>query len=220
MTHQPFLPLLLLPAAFLFGKAPTDTSSVCDRFRQNDVIFTGTAENSWITLLDTREAPFHKRSEKSKRVRFLVREWFKGARQDAVEVWMTPGDCAMKIDAGVTYLMYARLNKDKQRLESNACQGTKPAEEAASDLSYLTAAQSGPGRATRVSGAAGTQGLNVQATSGVDIRYAVTDNAGHYTFDGLPAGDWSFSVNGGPSKQAHLEPGACVDLPLGGSVAP
>ena len=129
---------------------------------------------------------------------------------------MTPGDCAMKIDAGVTYLMYVRLNKDKDRLESNACQGTKPVEEAASDLSYLTVAQSSPQRATRVSGIAGKEGLNVQAISGVDIRYAITDGAGHYTFDGLPAGDWSFSVNGGPAKQAHFEPGACVDLPLGG----
>jgi hypothetical protein len=216
MTHRPFLPFLLLQAAFLFGKSPADNSTVCDRFQQNDVIFTGTAENSWITLLDTHKSPLHRRSEKSKHVRFLVREWFKGARQDTVEVWMTPGDCAMKIDAGVTYLMYVRLNKDKDRLESNACQGTKPVEEAASDLSYLTVAQSSPQRATRVSGIAGKEGLNVQAISGVDIRYAITDGAGHYTFDGLPAGDWSFSVNGGPAKQAHFEPGACVDLPLGG----
>ncbi len=206
--------VLLLVSAASFAESATGssgaTTTVCDRYRQADIVFTGSAEDSWITLLDTRKSPIHKRSEKSKRVRFLVREWFKGRRQDTVELWLTPSECDLIIEPNQTYLIYAKLDKQNGRTETNACMGTTAVGTAASDLSYLTAAQHGPAQATRISGNAGSEGLNIQAKSGIDIRYAVTDGAGKFAFDGLQAGDWDLSVNGGSPTQVHLEPNSCV----------
>jgi hypothetical protein len=194
------------------AKSPADNSTVCDRYQRADLVFTGSAETQWITMVDTRKSPVHRRSEKSKRVRFLAREWYKGKPQNTVEVWMTPSDCPLRVEANQTYLIYARLNKDNGRNESNACMGTIPVEKATDDLPFLTAAQSG--QATRVIGTAGSDGLYVQAKSGIDTRYAVTNASGQFTLDGLHAGDWSFSVKGGAQKPVHLEPGSCVDVAL------
>jgi hypothetical protein len=202
--------VLLLLAAIGYGKSSADPATVCDRYQHSDLIFTGSSETSWITMVDTRKSPIHKRSEKSKRVRFLVRELFKGKRQNTVEVWMTPGDCPLTVEPNQTYLIYARLNKDAGRIESNGCMGTVPVASAASDLSYLTAAQLGPAHATRISGNAGSPGLNISAKSGIDTRYAVSDSTGMFTFDGLAAGDWALSINGGEAKPVRLEPGGCV----------
>src|SRR5580693_4028927 len=106
--------LLLLLAVVGLAKSPADTanatsnvtSTACDRYQHSDLIFTGTAEHAWITLVETRKSPIHKRSEKSKRVRFLVREWYKGKRHDTIEVWMTPGDCPLQIETNQMYLIY------------------------------------------------------------------------------------------------------------------
>jgi hypothetical protein len=204
--------LLLVSAAL--AKSPPDSSTVCDRYQRSDLIFTGSAEDAWITLLDTHKSPMHKRSEKSKRIRFLVREWYKGQRQDTVEIWMTPSDCPLTIEANQMYLIYARVNKENGRTESNACTGTTPAATATADLTYLNASLRGPGRATQISGTAGSEGLNIQAKSGIDIRYAITDGAGRFTFDGLPPADWSLSVNGGSPQQVHLTPDACISADL------
>jgi hypothetical protein len=207
--------LLLLAAAVAgFGKSPADSSTVCDRYQRSDLIFTGSAETTWITMEDTLRSPIHKRSEKSKRVRFLVREWFKGQRRNTMEVWMTPSDCPLRVEVNQTYLIYAHVDKDKGRIESNACMGTIAVGAAASDLSYLTAAQLGPAQATRITGTAGGPSLNIQAKSGVDSRYAVSDSAGQFIFDGLSAGDWTLSTAGGAAKEIHLAPGSCTDVLL------
>ncbi len=195
-------------------KTPRETSTVCDRYQHSDIIFTGSAEDAWMSMLDTHKSPIHKRSEKSKRVRFLVREWYKGKRQDIVEIWMTPSDCPLTIEANQMYLIYARVNKDNGRTESNACLGTVLVANAAADLTYLTAALQGPGRGTRISGTAGSEGLNIQAKSGIDIRYAITDGAGKFTFDGLPPADWNLSVTGRAPQEVHLTPDSCISVDL------
>jgi hypothetical protein len=194
------------------AKAPTDTSTVCDRYQHSDIVFTGTAETAWLTMVDTRQSPIHKRSEKSKRVRFLVREWYKGERRTMVEVWMTPSDCEFQTEADQTYLIYAKIGKDKkgkERFESNGCMGSVPLSAAASDISFLTAAQLGPNYATRITGNAGAPNVTVTAKSGVNLRYATSDAKGTYTFDGLQAGDWQVSASG-VTKPVHLEPNTCV----------
>lgn len=201
---------MLLFAAIGWSKSPADSATVCDRYKSSDLIFTGTTEHAWIDMVETRQSPVHKRSEKAKRVRFLSRDWYKGTRQNFVEVWMTPGDCPLHVQAGETYLIYARINKDKRRVESNGCMGMTAVSAAASDLSYLTATQLGPDHATRVSGNAGGPGLNVLAKSGINTRYAVSDGSGQYVFDGLTPGEWVISVSGGPAKQVQVEPSACI----------
>jgi hypothetical protein len=207
--------VILLFAAAGLAKSPTDTSTVCDRYQQSDLIFTGSAETTWITLLDTRKSPIHKRSEKSKRVRFLVREWYKGKRRDTVEVWFPPADCPLKIEANQTYLLYAHLNKDNGRTESTGCMGTVPVASAASDILYLTAAQLGPDHATRIFGNAGTASVNVLAQSGIDKRYAIADANGQFVFDGLKAGEWNLSpVGAAASKPVQLTPNSCVMVDL------
>lgn len=214
--------VLLLVTLAILAKTPTPapvfvppTGPVCDRYRHADMIFTASAQSPWEALFETGKSPIHKRSEKSKRVRFLVREWYKGKRQDLVTVWMTPGNCPLKIEANGMYLVYASMNKDNGRIESNACMGTAPIESAAADVTYLTAAQLGPGYATRISGTAGGPNVNVLAKSGIDKRYAATDGAGKFTLDGLHPGDWDLSVAGSNPQQVHLAPDSCVsaDLP-------
>jgi hypothetical protein len=195
-------------------KSPGGTSTVCDRYRNNDSIFTGSAEGPWIAVFDTGKSPIHKRSEKSKPVRFLVREWYKGQRHDLMDIWMTPSDCPPKIEANQMYLIYARINKsdgkENGRIETNACMGTALATSAAADLTYLNVSLLGPGRATSISGTAGGEGVNVQAKSGIDIRYAISDGAGKFLFEGLQPGDWDLSVVGGSPKSVHLAPDGCV----------
>ena len=205
--------LLLIGALSGFGKSPADASSVCDRYKTNDLIFTGTADTAWITMVDTLKSPVHKRSEKSKRVRFLVREWYKGKRTNVVEVWMTPGNCPLKIEPDQTYLVYARLNKDNDRNESNGCMGTALVSAAAADVAYLNSAVRGPGLGTEITGTAPAEGVPVQAKSGINTRYAVAGVAGKFVLDGLAPGDWSLSVNGGAAKSVHLEPDSCIAAP-------
>lgn len=205
--------LLLASTLSGFGKSPADTSSVCDRYKNSDVIFTGTAETKWITMVDTLKSPVHKRSEKSRRVRFLLREWYKGKRSNTVEIWMTASDCPLQIEADQTYLIYARGDKDKRRWESNGCMGTVPVAAAAADLNYLDAASRGPGQGTEITGTAGSEGLSVQAKSSMNVRYAVTGTGGKFVFDGLTPGDWELSVNGGAARRLVLEPNSCVAAP-------
>jgi hypothetical protein len=205
--------LLLVGTLSAFGKSPADTSSVCDRYKNSDVIFTGTAETQWITMVDTLRSPVHKRSEKSKRVRFLVREWYKGKRSNTVEIWLTPSDCPLQIEADQTYLIYARADKDKGRMESNACMGTALASAAAADLTFIDAASRGPGLGTEITGSAGAEGLTVQAKSGMAVRYAASGAGGKFVFDGLAPGDWALSVNGGAARRVVLEPNSCVAAP-------
>ena len=209
-----YLSATLLATSLLLAKAPGDTGTVCDRYQQADLIFTGSTETSWITTVDTRKSPIHRRSEQSKRVRFLVREWFKGPRRNTVEVWLTPGDCTLSAAANQTYLVYARNNQEKGRTESNACMGTKAVEQAAGDLRYLTAAQAGPAMATQLSGNAGGPNVNVVAQSGINKRYAVSDASGKYVLDGLQAGDWQVSIVGGTAQSVTLAPGRCIVLDL------
>jgi len=207
---------LLLAAVGGLAKSPAESLTVCDRYQQADLIFTGSAETRWITTVDTHSSPIHKRSEKSKKTRFLVREWFKGQRQNAVEVWFTPANCDLTVAVNQTYLVYARMNKDNGRLESNGCMGTILADTAAPDLRYLTAALGGPATATHLSGNAGGPGVNVLAESGINKRYAVSDSAGQYVLDGLAAGDWKVSVVGGEAKPLQLATGSCVVLDVAG----
>jgi len=196
------------------GQSPAISSTLCDRYQHSDLIFTGSSETTWITLVDTRKSPVHKRSEKAKRIRFLVREWFKGQRRNTVEVWITPADCPLSIHANATYLIYGRINKDKRRTETNGCMGTAPVENAAPDLTYLAAAVHGPSQATHISGTAGAPGVNIQAKSGIDTRYSLSDTAGNFSFDGLPAGDWDVSIVGGSPKPVKLAPGSCISVDL------
>jgi hypothetical protein len=205
-----FSGVLLLVALVSLAKSPTESSTVCDRHQRSDMIFTGSAQGPWIALFDAGKSPIHKRSEKSQRVRFLAREWYKGQRHDFVDVWMTPSECPLKVEANEMYLIYARLDKDTGRIESNACMGTIPAATAAADLTYLQASLWGPGFATRISGTAGHGDLNIQAKSGINTRYALTDGAGRFTFDGLAPGEWQLSVVGGTPKSVQLAPDSCV----------
>ncbi len=203
---MPFVMLLL---------SAIDNGTVCDRYRHSDFIFTGTAEDKWMDMLDTHQSPIHKRSEKSRRVRFLVREWYKGQRKDLMEIWITPANCPLKIEANQTYLVYALTNTQKKgRIESNGCLGTELVANATADLTYLQASLQGPGRATRISGTSGRENENVVAKSGHDTRYATANASGEFTFDGLPPGYWSLSAVGGHSQQVELKPDSCVSTVL------
>jgi hypothetical protein len=196
----------------MFVAPPNSTSTVCDRYKSADLIFTGSAEDKWMDMLDTHQSPVHRRKEKSRRVRFLVREWYKGQRQDLVETWVTPSNCPLKIEANQMYLIYARVNKDNGRTETNACMGTTLASGAAPDLTYLTAAAEG--RATEITGMAAKEGVNIQAKSGINTRYATADAKGLFTLNGLLPGDWTLSVVGGAPQNINLQPDSCMTVDL------
>lgn len=204
--------MLFATLGVLLTLAQPNPANVCDRYKSADLIFTGTAEDKWIDMLDTHKSPMHKRSEKSKRVRFLVREWFKGERQNMVEVYITPSNCPFQSEANQTYLIYARLNKDDGRIETNACMGTTLVSNAAPDLTYLTAASQAQG--TQITGNAGKDNLTVVAKSGMDTRYASTDAKGNFAFTALPPGDWSLNVVGSAPSTVHLSPDSCVSVDL------
>lgn len=196
----------------MFVAPPGQPSTVCDRYKSADLIFTGSAEDKWMDMLDTHQSPMHKRKEKSRRVRFLVREWYKGQRQDMEEIWIPPSNCPLTMEANQMYLIYARVNKDNGRTETTACMGTTLASSAAPDLSFLTPASEG--HTTQISGTAGKDGLNIQAKSGVNTRYAITDTKGQFTLNGLPPGDWTLSIVGGAPQTVNLQPDSCTTVNL------
>ncbi|HSC28273.1 MAG TPA: carboxypeptidase regulatory-like domain-containing protein [Vicinamibacterales bacterium] len=145
-------------------------------------------------------------------VRFTVLEAFRGVRSSEVEISTGRGgaDCGYRFRPGVEYVVYAVRRGDSQRLAVSSCSRTRPADDAAADLSYARAIASGAQPAGRVSGQVvlarrrldggrvppprPLKGITVALDGGGRTLRASSDSFGAFEFDDLAAGSYTVDV--------------------------
>jgi hypothetical protein len=202
-----------------------------------DAVFSGTVLS--IEQMDDHDALG--RSWESRVVRFNVQRGFINGPSGTVDVvtGMGGGDCGYRFKVGVQYLVYASKNPASGRLSASSCSRTKPLDEAAEDLRYLTTI--GPtGSGGRVFGRVNelrrdpaesetvdygpVEGIVVSVRGATFALDAVTDVAGKFEIGALPVGKATFTASlpfGFEPRTFETEldvrdPRAClqIDLPI------
>jgi hypothetical protein len=159
-----------------------------------------------------------------KLVRFRVRTPFKHETEDAagdddelehIDIWTPFGECGYDFQPGETYLVYADEDEETEALASSVCTRTRRLSDAGEDLAYLYFLKEDPEKSARLEGFATTNELYQQDADRLrdpeqvkapvaDImialespagrRYAKTNAAGRYVFDGLAPGDYTLAA--------------------------
>jgi hypothetical protein len=154
-----------------------------------------------------------------KQVRFRVRTSFKHEEDDdepeTIEVWTPFGDCGYDFQTGETYLVYADQDEETDVLATGICTRTRRLSDSGDDLAYLYFLKEDPAKSARIEGFATTNELYqrdmdrmrdpeqvkspvadvmIALESAAGRRYAKTNAAGRYAFDGLPAGEYTIAA--------------------------
>jgi Carboxypeptidase regulatory-like domain len=139
------------------------------------------------------------------------------AKKDAdfLDVWTTAGDCGYDFQIGETYLVYANDEEGADYFFTSTCMRTKRLSDAGEDLAYLYFYKNQPEESARLEGfvtsdrksqlaidplhepaAIGSPvaGVILQLKSDKLTRYAESESAGRFIFDGLPEGNYDLSV--------------------------
>jgi len=134
-----------------------------------------------------------------------------GAEDQVFDVWTPSGDCGFDFQTGETYLVYAESDEDTDMMETDKCTRTRRLSDAGPDLAYLYFYKERKAAAGRVEGFATSDplyqgkprdadkidspvpGITVELKSPSGVRYARSDLAGKFLFDGLAAGDYQLS---------------------------
>lgn len=166
-------------------------------------------------------------------VRFTVTEWFRGAKQETVEI--TPlglgGSCDARFEDGGTYLVYA--HRDPERgFAVSLCSRTAHVEKAGEDIARARAISSGQLRTGRVSGATYVgerlpsgalrsalplTGVRLSLTGPNGVVRTESDLRGQFVFEEVPPGEYVLAAHHPPNLEAAKPqtvvvpgPGACV----------
>jgi len=201
----------------------------CEEAWKADAVFVGTvAHRDPMTIFGFPLAwPF----PTERRVRFVVKERFRGATDKTIEVTTGMGccDCSVDFQRGRDYLVYAYRNSVNRVLYTGSCTRTRQAENAASDLAYLRSLASGvaPARVYGfITGSVWDIRFGEKATepfAGVPLRLrsdtrewqTSTDAMGAYDFPALLAGTFSLSADlprnlgGGEPRTVSLHEHGC-----------
>lgn len=134
---------------------------------------------------------------------------------DVLDVWTTAGDCGYDFQIGETYLVFANDEEGADYFFTSSCMRTKRLSEAGEDLAYLYFYKNQPEESSRLEGfvtsdrksqlaidplhepaAIGSPvaGVILQLKSDKLTRYAESESAGRFLFDGLPEGNYELSV--------------------------
>jgi hypothetical protein len=164
-----------------------------------DVVFSGVVRS-----IENIEEPGPNFTLPTNVVRFEVEGAFRGATAGPIEV-LTPSSgaaCGYGFKVGKRYVVYARKNAFS-RLTTSICSRTRPIEEAAEDLKYLSsipATAAGArifGRVKQVEWDPGKEvsvdygpmeGLTVELRGPGFVRQTSTDENGRYEISGVPPG--------------------------------
>src|SRR5262249_2480379 len=108
--------------------------SMCQEYWRTDVVFLGTVVGNAKIAISESNYKYDQRL-----VRFEVVETFRGEQMAKAEIvtGLGGGDCGYRFNDGETYLVYARRNKQDQRLYTSTCTRTRPLSRAAEDLEYI-----------------------------------------------------------------------------------
>jgi hypothetical protein len=167
---------------------------VCQTFWNASAVFVGDVES--IEDLPGEAVPTF---PSSRRVHLRVREEFRGAYVDEVDVFTGRGgaDCGYAFSVGASYLVFANPEPDK-RLTTGICNRTKPLAEASADLAYLRALPTMRGTKASIFGMArlwdvdeGREARPQDAPFG-GARITATGPAGNFT--ALTGPDGSFDI--------------------------
>ena len=145
---------------------------------------------------------------------------------DALDVWTTAGDCGYDFQLGETYLVYANDEEGADYFFTSTCMRTKRLSDAGDDLAYLYFYKNQPESSSRLEGFTTSDrksqlamdpmhepagigspvgGVILQLKSDRLARYAESDAAGRFLFDGLPDANYELSVfAGGYPKSNQL----------------
>jgi hypothetical protein len=169
-----------------------------------------------------------------RRVRFRVKQVFRGPKDDVIEVWSGFTECNYYFQTGETYLVYAAQEQDK-RLAIGVGSRTTRLSDARDDLAYLFFYANGGAESLRLYGfvTSSEQDLRwtrlwdsalhpmhdvvVELKSGHGLRYTSPNREGRFVFDGLAPGEYSISVFalGYPGQVALLQGPKKVDVGAG-----
>ena len=160
------------------------------------------------------ERAFEAITSRGRMTRFHVgKAWKSEAKDDDdddqfIDIWSDAGDCGVPFQKGESWLVYADEDEETSTLETSVCTRTRLLTEAGSDLAYLFHYEATPKAATRLEGFVSNTIADqfhgwvpepmAAPVSGVTVKlnnlYATTAADGSYTFDGLPAGEYTLSV--------------------------
>jgi len=115
-------------------ECPEGGVSICQEYWRTDVVFLGTVVGNAKIAINEGDYKYDQRF-----VRFEVVATFRGDQKAKAEIvtGLGGGDCGYRFNEGETYLVYARHNKQDQRLYTSTCTRTRPLSRAAEDLKYI-----------------------------------------------------------------------------------
>jgi Carboxypeptidase regulatory-like domain len=137
------------------------------------------------------------------------------SKTDFMDVWTTAGDCGYDFQIGETYLVFANDEEGADYYFTSSCMRTKRLSDAGEDLAYLYFYKNQPAESSRLEGFATSDrksqlaidplhepaaigspvaGVVLQLKSDKLTRYAESESAGRFIFDGLPEGSYELSV--------------------------
>jgi hypothetical protein len=173
--------------------------SPCQATWRAEAIFAGTVRSIESVDTITADGPIQ-----SDLVTFDVERGFLNAKLGTIELVNESSTCGYRFQKGRRYLVYAeKAEETPSRLAATVCSRTRPLEEAAEDIAYLSAigqlAASGRvnGRVTRSHrdpfeehrvDYGPVEGLVVNLRGDTFSRDATTDRDGRYEFTGVPPG--------------------------------
>ncbi|MGP8244935.1 MAG: carboxypeptidase-like regulatory domain-containing protein [Bryobacteraceae bacterium] len=134
-----------------------------------------------------------------------------------VDLFTPFGDCGFDFQVGETYLVYADDDEESNIVSTGSCSRTRRLAEAGDDLAYLMLLGHAPKQAGRLEGFVTTNELYqvemdktrdperisqpvadvvVELSGPGGTRYADSDRAGRFVFDGLAAGGYTVTAYG------------------------
>lgn len=175
--------------------------------------------------------------ERGRRIRFKVKQTFRGPKDDFIEVWSDFSECGFYFQTGETYLVYARRDRDQRLLATGGCTSrTKRLSDAGDDLAYLFFYEKGGAESLRLNGFVTSNeedlpwariwdgvlhpvhDVVVALKSERELRYTSPDREGRFVFDGIAPGEYNLSVFdlGYPGQPNLLQGPKAVDMRANG----
>jgi hypothetical protein len=126
-------------------------------------------------------------------------------------VWTPFGDCGIEFQTGETYLVYASMDEDSDKVETDVCMGTRRLSDAGADLPYLSFYKSDPKESGHLDGFVTSDsaaranppdgdripspvaGILIELKSDDATRYATSGRDGRFVFDGLAEDSYKLS---------------------------
>jgi len=132
MSHKKFLLAAFFCGFIILSAAEVSTACVCDvrsvekRTKESQRVFVGTV------IERDRDS-----ESDSWRVKLQIERYWKGDKTRELTIYTGPDDCSVWFEPGKKYLVFAYVDKENGRLETNACMGSGRVEFAEKDLKKL-----------------------------------------------------------------------------------